>query len=126
MYCWGAELPLAPIEWLVTACRCGTVRLASVAFCVSMSLPREDLWPDSWLLRPAIPDSVRCISCSTPASWLASLSSCCVCAVRFPDSSISSDPCCSRMEGSPDVSTPAIEVAPVSSNAAAAVCATLA
>ena len=54
------------------------------------------------------------------------MSSCFVCALRFPDSSISSDPCCSTTDGSPEVSTPAIEVAPVSSNAAAAVCATLA
>ena len=46
-------------------------------------------------------------------------------AVRFPDSSISSDPCCSTAEGSPEVSTPAMEVAPVSSNTAAAVRATL-
>ena len=77
-------------------------------------------------LSPAIPASVRCISCSTPASWLASVSSWLVCAFRFPDSSISSDPCCSTTDGSPEVSTPAIEVAPVSSNAAAAVCARLA
>ena len=74
-------------------------------------------------MRPAIPVSVRDISCSTPASWLASVSSCFVCALRFPDSSISSDPCCSSTDGSPEVSTPAIDVAPLSSNAAAAVAA---
>ena len=51
------------------------------------------------------------------------MSSCFVCALRFPDSSISSDPCCSSTDGSPEVSTPAIEVAPLSSNAAAAVAA---
>ena len=50
------------------------------------------------------------------------MSSCLVCALRFPDSSISSDPCFSTTDGSPEVSTPAIEVAPLSSNAAAAVC----
>ena len=54
------------------------------------------------------------------------MSSCFVCALRFPDSSISSDPCCSTTDGSPEVSTPAMDVAPLSSNAAAAVCATLA
>ena len=59
MYCWGAELPLAPIDLFVTACRCGTVRLARVAFCVSMSLPREDLWLASWCFSSAIPASVR-------------------------------------------------------------------
>ncbi len=84
------------------------------------------MWAASWVFRPAIPVSVRCTSCSTLASWLASVSSCRVIAFRLPDSSISSDPCCRITEGSPEVSTPAMEVAPVSSNAAAAVCATLA
>ena len=116
-------VPPPPIELVCTVCRCGTVRLASVAFWVSMSVPSEDLRDASWRLRPATPASVRCISCSTPASWLASVSSCFVCALRFPDSSISSDPCCSSTAGFPEVSTPAIEVAPVSSNAAAAVAA---
>ena len=97
-----------------------------MAFSVEMSVPREFLWSASWLLRAAIPLSVRCISCSTSASWLASVSSCFVSAFWLPDSSISSEPCCSTTEGSPEVSTPAMEVAPVSSNAAAAVCATLA
>src|SRR5690242_4042040 len=91
-----------------------------------MSLLREDLWLASWCLRSTIPASVRDISCSTPASWLASASSCLVCALRFPDSSISSDPCFSSTDGLPEVSRPAIEVAPLSSNAAAAVAATLA
>ena len=57
-----------------------------------MSLLREFLRAASWLLRLAIPASVRCISCSTPVSWLASVSSCCVSAFRLPDSSVSSDP----------------------------------
>ena len=126
MYGCGAELPLAPIELLTTVCCCGTVRLASVAFSVEMSWPREFLRSASWLLRVAIPLSVRCTSCSTPASWLASVRSCLVWAFRLPDSSISSDPCWSTTDGSPEVSTPATDVAPVSSKAAAAVCATLA
>src|SRR6266516_1257036 len=75
-----------------------------------MSLPREDLWSDSCRFRLAIPASVRDISCSTPASWLASVSSCLVCALRFPDSSISSDPCLSSTDGSSEVSTPAVEL----------------
>ncbi len=119
-------VPPAPIEVLATVCCCGTVRLASVVFSVAMSLPREFFWPVSWLLRAAIPSSVRCICCSTPDSSLASVSSCRVWAFWLPDSSISSDPCCSTTEGSPEVSTPATDVAPLSSNAAAAVCATLA
>ena len=97
-----------------------------MAFSVEMSLPSEFRWSASWLLRVAIPASVRCASCSTAACWLASASSCRVSAFRLPDSSISSDPCCSTTEGSPEVSTPATDVAPVSSNAAAAFCATLA
>ena len=119
-------VPPAPIELLVTVCCCGTVRLASVAFSVVRSLPREFFWAASWLSRAAIPFSVRCVCCSAAASWLASASSCCVWAFWLPDSSISSDPCCSTAEGSPEVSTPATDVAPESSNAAAAVCATLA
>ena len=63
------------------------------------SLPREFFWPVSWLLRAAIPSSVRCICWSTPASSLASASNCWVWAFWLPDSSISSDPCCSTDRG---------------------------
>ena len=77
------------------------------------------------VLEAAIPVSVRDISCSTPASWLASVEQEPASSARSgsPTSSISSDPCCSSTDGSPEVSTPAIDVAPVSSNAAAAVAA---
>ena len=123
----GAELPLPPIEWLTTTCcSTGVVRLARVAFSVVMSLPSEFLCVASWLLSVAIPLSVRCISCSTPVSWLAAVSSCWVWALRLPDSSSRSEPCCKTTEGSPEVSTPATEVDPVSSNAAAAFWATFA
>src|SRR5580692_6541556 len=118
-------LPFAPIVLLLTVCCCGTVRLSSVVCSVAMSLPREFLWSASWVLSAAIPLSVRCCSCSTPASWLASVSSCVVSALRLPDSSISSEPCCRTTDASPEVSTPAIEVAPVSSKVAAAIWATV-
>ena len=123
MYCCGAELPPAPIEWLATTCCCGTVRLASVAFWAVMSLPSDCLWPASSPLS-AIPFSVRCTCCSTSASWLAWVRSCLVWAFLLPDSSCSRDPCRRMDDGLPEVSTPAIEVAPVSSNAAAAAWAT--
>ena len=97
-----------------------------MAFSVVMSPPRDFFWAASWLLRAATPSSVRCICCSTPASSLASVSNCCVWAFRMPDSSISSDPCCRTTDGSPEVSTPATDVAPLSSKAAAAFCATVA
>src|SRR5579859_5409131 len=118
-------LPFAPSVLLLTVCCCGTVRLSSVACSVAMSLPREFLWSASWVLSVAIPLSVRCSSCSTPASWLASVSSWVVCALRLPDSSISSEPCRRTTDGSPEVSTPAIEVAPLSSKVDAAIWATV-
>src|SRR5580693_2055028 len=117
-------LPFAPIVLLLTVCCCGPGGLSSVACSVAMSLPREFLWSASWVLRDAIPSSVRCSSCSTPVSWLASVSSWAVSALSLPDSSISSEPCWRTTEGSPEVSTPAIEVALVSSKEDAAIWAT--
>ena len=123
MYCWGAELPLAPIELSVTACRCGHGQAGQGGLLGVDELAEGGLVVGQLALERRRSRSRSAdISCSTPASWLASVSSCFVCALRFPDSSISSDPCCSSTDGSPEVSTPAIEVAPVSSNAAAAVC----
>ena len=75
---------------------------------MSMSLPREDLRPASWCLSTTIPASVRDISCSTPASWLASVSRPSGRALRFPDSLDQQRPSCSssRVTGHPRSAPP--------------------
>ena len=45
------------------------------------------------------------LPCLHPATGWRSVSSCLVGALLFPDSSISSDPCCSTTDGSPEVGT---------------------